>query len=108
MWFRSLVVGTAGRGDGTGSRFGGSPSHVGVLLAEGSSSEAKRLYYGGGAHLRGKDTNLRVFPPVSARGQCGSPAHLTTCPLSCRRGCGVTGADRDLLMRFLLKLGVSG
>lgn len=36
---------------------GDGASHVGVLLAEGSSSEAKRL---------------------------------TTCPLSCRRGCGVT------------------
>lgn len=74
------MVGTAGRGDGTGSRFGGSPSHVGVLLAEGSSSEAKRLYYGGGAHLRGKDTNLRVFPQFLQEGNVGAlltspPAH---------------------------------
>lgn len=59
---------------------GDGASHVGVLLAEGSSSEAKRLYYGGGAHLRGKDTNLRVFPQFLQEGNVGAlltspPAH---------------------------------
>lgn len=44
---RDVVWELAGRGGGTCSQFGGSPSHVGVLLAEGNSSEAERLRYGG-------------------------------------------------------------